>query len=182
MRIVSGKYKGKRIEAPKKLPARPTTDMAKEALFNILNNRYYFEEISVLDLFSGIGSISLEFASRGCPDIVSVDQHQGCVRFLDQTSESIQAGLQCIKSDAFVYLKNTGKKFDVIFADPPYDLDKSEFEKIIDLVLERNLLKPEGSLIIEHRGKMDFKDHPAFTESRKYGSSAFSFFSSSASS
>ena len=182
MRIVSGKYKGKRISAPKNLPVRPTTDMAKEALFNILNNRFYFDEISVLDLFAGIGSISLEFASRGCDKVVAVDQHPGCIRFLDQTSQSIQANIQCVRSDAYVYLEKTAMKFDVIFADPPYDMDKAEFEKIIQLVIERDLLEPDGLLVIEHRAKMKFEDHVAFSESRKYGSSAFSFFSSSASS
>lgn len=182
MRIVSGKYKGKRIEAPKNLPVRPTTDMAKEALFNILNNRYYFDEISVLDLYAGIGSISFEFASRGCTDVTSVDRHQGCVKFLEKTSQALDAELRCLKSDALDYLKKTGNKYDVIFADPPYDLDQSEFESLVDLVMERELLKPDGSLILEHRSKMNFQDHPAFEESRKYGSSAFSFFSSSASS
>jgi 16S rRNA (guanine(966)-N(2))-methyltransferase RsmD len=182
MRIVSGKYKGKRILAPKALPVRPTTDMAKEALFNILHNRFYFDEISVLDLFSGIGSISLEFASRGCDKVVSVDQHPGCVKFLQKTSDSIEANLECIRSDAFVYLKNTGRKFDVIFADPPYDLDQTEFEKIIDLVTERGLLESEGLLILEHGAKMSFENNPTFVESRRYGGSAFSFFSSSASS
>ena len=182
MRIIAGKYKGKRIEAPKNLPVRPTTDMAKEALFNILNNRYYFDEISVLDLFAGIGSISLEFASRGCDEIISVDQHPGCVRFLEKTSLALEAGLRCVKSNAFTFIKNSKRPFDVIFADPPYDLERSEFEKIVNLVVDRNLLKPEGSLILEHRSKMKFDEHPAFVESRKYGSSSFSFFSSSASS
>ena len=137
MRIVSGKYKGKRIEAPKNLPVRPTTDMAKEALFNILNNRYYFDEISVLDLYAGIGSISFEFASRGCTDVTSVDRHQGCVKFLEKTSQALDAELRCLKSDALDYLKKTGNKYDVIFADPPYDLDQSEFESLVDLVMER---------------------------------------------
>ncbi len=182
MRIVSGKYKGKRIEAPKNLPVRPTTDMAKEALFNILNNRYYFDEISVLDLFAGIGSISLEFASRGCTDVTSVDRHPGCVKFLEKTSQALGAELQCLKSDVFDYLKKTGKKFDVIFADPPYDLEKAEFESLVNLVMERELLKPDGSLILEHGSKMSFAEHLSFEESRKYGGSSFSFFSSSASS
>lgn len=182
MRIVSGRYKGKRISAPKSLPVRPTTDMAKEALFNILNNRFYFEEITVLDLFSGIGSISLEFASRGCKKVVAVDQHPGCVRFLEQISDSLEADIECIRSDAFVYLENSRNKFDVIFADPPYDMDREGFVRIIDGVMERDLLEPEGELIIEHGAKMTFESHPNFTESRKYGGSAFSFFASSANS
>lgn len=182
MRIVSGKYRGKRIDAPRNLPVRPTTDMAKEALFNILNNRYYFEDISVLDLFSGIGSISLEFASRGCTDVVAVDSHRGCVHFLDQLSSSMEAGLQCLKSDCFTYLENTGKSFDIIFADPPYDLEKEDYLRIAGLVFDRGLLEPDGSLILEHQSKMSFEEHPNFAESRKYGNSSFSFFVNSASS
>lgn len=182
MRIVSGKYKGKRIEAPRKLPVRPTTDMAKEALFNILNNRYYFEDLKVLDLFSGIGSISLEFASRGCKDITAVDSHAGCVSFLNQTSEELGAVIKCLRSEALDFLKKTPEKFDLIFADPPYDLEKEEFTMLVDQVMERNLLKEDGMLIVEHSTRMKLLDHAFFVETRKYGSSSFSFFASSASS
>ncbi len=182
MRIISGKYRGKRIDAPRKLPVRPTTDMAKEALFNILNNRYYFEDLSVLDLFSGIGSISLEFASRGCKDITSVDAHSGCVAFLDATSRDLDADIKCIRSDALSFLRKTPKKFDLIFADPPYDLDREEFVQLVDLVMERGLLKEDGILILEHSTRMKLEDIPHFVEQRKYGGSSFSFFASSASS
>ncbi len=182
MRIVSGKYKGKRIEAPRKLPVRPTTDMAKEALFNILNNRYYFEDLTVLDLFSGIGSISLEFASRGCKDITAVDSHPGCVSFLNQTSEKMEADIKCIRSEALDFLKKTPGKFDLIFADPPYDLEREEFTKLVDQVMERNLLKEGGTLVMEHSTRMKLLDHEFFVETRKYGSSSFSFFANSASS
>ncbi len=182
MRIVSGKYKGKRIDAPRKLPVRPTTDMAKEALFNILNNRYFFPELSVLDLFSGIGSISLEFASRGCEDITSVDAHAGCVSFLDATSEKLEADIKCIRSDALSYLRKTPKKFDLIFADPPYDLEREELIQLVDQVMDRELLKEDGALILEHSTRMKLDDNPFFAESRKYGGSSFSFFTSSASS
>ena len=182
MRIVSGKYKGKRIEAPRKLPVRPTTDMAKEALFNILNNRYYFEDLKVLDLFSGIGSISLEFASRGCKDITAVDSHAGCVTFLNKTSEHMGADIKCIRSEALDFLKKTPEKFDLIFADPPYDLEIEEFTKLVDQVMERDLLKEDGALIMEHSTRMKLLDHEFFVESRKYGSSSFSFFANSASS
>ncbi len=182
MRIVSGKYRGKRIDAPRKLPVRPTTDMAKEALFNILNNRYYFEDVSVLDLFSGIGSISLEFASRGCKDITAVDAHSGCISFLETTSERLQADIKCIRSDALSFLKKTAVKFDLIFADPPYDQDREELIKLVDKVMERELLKEEGTLILEHTTRMKLEDHEFFVESRKYGGSSFSFFASSASS
>ena len=182
MRIISGKYKGKRINAPRKLPVRPTTDMAKEALFNILNNRYYFEDLSVLDLFSGIGSISLEFASRGCKNITAVDAHHGCVAFLDETSQNLEAGLKCIRSDALSYLRKTTEKFDLIFADPPYDLEKEELVQLVDQVMERDLLKEGGVLILEHSTRMKLEDHAFIVESRKYGGSSFSFFASSTSS
>ena len=182
MRIVSGKYKGKRIEAPRKLPVRPTTDMAKEALFNILNNRYYFEDLAVLDLFSGIGSISLEFASRGCKNITSVDAHSGCVAFLDATSRELEADIKCIRSDAVSFLRKTPQKFDLIFADPPYDLDREDFVQLVDLVMEKGLLNEDGILILEHSTHMKLEDDPHFVEHRKYGGSSFSFFSSSTSS
>lgn len=182
MRIVSGKYKGKRIDAPRKLPVRPTTDMAKEALFNILNNRYCFEELSVLDLFSGIGSISLEFASRGCNNIIAVDAHPGCVAFLEATSQELEAGIKCIRSKAMDFLGKTPGKFDLIFADPPYDLDKEVFIQLVDLVDQRNLLLDEGVLILEHSTRMKLDNHELFIESRKYGGSSFSFFANSTSS
>ena len=182
MRIISGKYKGKRIDAPRKLPVRPTTDMAKEALFNILNNRYFLEDLAVLDLFSGIGSISLEFASRGCKNITSVDAHPGCVSFLDATSRKLEADIRCIRSDALSYLRKTPQKFDLIFADPPYDLDVEQFIQLVDLVMERELLNEEGTLILEHSTRMKLEDSPYFAESRKYGGSSFSFFVSSTSS
>jgi 16S rRNA (guanine(966)-N(2))-methyltransferase RsmD len=182
MRIVSGKYKGKRIDAPRKLPVRPTTDMAKEALFNILNNRYYFEDLKVLDLFSGIGSISLEFASRGSSQVTAVDAHSGCVSFLKSTSDKLDAGIKCIRADALDYLKKVSEKYDLIFADPPYGLERNEFILLVDQVMERELLTEEGILVLEHSSRMKFKELPNFVESRKYGGSSFSFFASSASS
>jgi 16S rRNA (guanine(966)-N(2))-methyltransferase RsmD len=176
MRIVSGKYKGKRIIAPGNLPVRPTTDMAKEALFNILNNVYYFDQIAVLDLFSGIGSISFEFASRGTTDIVAVDAHEGCVRFLEKITTELQAGIQIVKSDAFSFLERTNRKFDVIFADPPYEMEAHKFEQLINLVFDRDLLNANGTLIIEHSRQTDVSGQPNFDQARKYGSNVFSFF------
>ena len=176
MRIISGKYKGRRITAPSNLPVRPTTDMSKEALFNILNNRIYFEEVSVLDLFSGIGSISLEFASRGAENILAVDKHAACVRFLEKTSNALDLPVQTLKSDVFSFLEQTTRRFDLIFADPPYDMEIEKFEKIVTTVLERKLLEDEGLLILEHGKNYDFSHMPQFLESRKYGGSAFSFF------
>nr|WP_297785898.1 RsmD family RNA methyltransferase [uncultured Allomuricauda sp.] len=176
MRIISGKYKGKRLTAPKKLPVRPTTDMAKEALFNILNNKYYFDEIEVLDLFSGTGNISFEFASRGTEKITAVDGFHGCVRFISKIAQELGFSISTIKSDVFKFLQGTPQKFDLIFADPPYDFDKAEFLRIADLVFEKELLLEDGLLIIEHSEQTDLSEHPKFSEERKYGGSVFSFF------
>lgn len=176
MRIVSGKYKGRRIVAPSNLPVRPTTDMAKEALFNILNNSYFLDEVSVLDLFAGIGSISFEFASRGCTDIVAVDAHYGCIKFLDKTNSLLDAGIQTMKSDAFTFLeKNTGK-YDIIFADPPYEMEQEKFERLVSLIFERGLLNEDGMLIVEHSKQTELSEHPNFNKARKYGGNVFSFF------
>lgn len=176
MRIISGKHKSRRINAPNNLPARPTTDMAKEALFNILNNRYYFDQISVLDIFAGIGSIGFEFASRGTPEVTCVDIHQGCVRFLEKTNKELDLGIQIIKSDAFSFLEKTNTKFDVIFTDPPYDLPQEKFQNIVDLVFEKKLLNDDGLLIVEHSKKTDLSKNQTFMKSKKYGSNVFSFF------
>jgi 16S rRNA (guanine(966)-N(2))-methyltransferase RsmD len=176
MRIVSGKFKGRRLRAPNNLPVRPTTDMAKEALFNILNNRYFMDELSVLDLFAGIGSISFEFSSRGCTDITSVDAHGGCIKFLEKSSLELGAELQPVKSDVFSFLERGSKQYDLIFADPPYDMELEYFHKLLALILERGLLKSDGMLIIEHGKQTDLSDQMHFTKSRKYGSNFFSFF------
>ena len=177
MRIVAGKQKGIRVNAPKKLPVRPTTDMAKEALFNILNNDYYFDEISVLDLFSGIGSISLEFASRGTKDITSVDKHRGCSRFVASVAEEHDMPIQIINMDAYKFLEQQSKKFDVIFADPPYDFTDDQFAKIVTLVFDKKLLNENGVLIIEHSKKTDLATQVNFKKNKKYGGNCFSFFS-----
>ncbi len=176
MRIISGKYKGKRIIAPKKLPVRPTTDMAKESLFNILNNHFYFDEVTLLDLFSGIGSISLEFASRGCQYITSVDAHAGCIQFLNKTAKELGLSLQTVKSDVFKFLNLYKQPSDIIFADPPYDLDEAKFAEIEHLVFKNNLLSEEGFLIIEHAKHTSLEHLPNFSFAKSYGSSTFSFF------
>lgn len=177
MRIISGKHKGRRITAPGNLPVRPTTDMAKEALFNILNNDYYFDQVRVLDLFSGIGSISLEFASRGSDHIVSVDSHYGCVNFLEKINSELQGDIQTVKSDAFLFLERSNEKFDIIFADPPYDMDIDNFQKLVNLIFEKGLLDTDGKVIIEHGQQTSLSEHPNFDQLRKYGSNIFSFFS-----
>ena len=179
MRIISGKHKSRRINAPNNLPVRPTTDMAKEALFNILNNRYYFDQLSVLDIFAGIGSIGFEFASRGAEQITCVDLNQGCIRFLEKTDKELDLGIQIIKSDAYSFLEKTNSKFDVIFADPPYDFDQKKFQNIVDLVFDKDLLNEDGLLIVEHSKKTDLSENSTFTQSKKYGSNVFSFFEKS---
>lgn len=176
MRIVAGKFRSRRITAPNSLPVRPTTDMAKEALFNILNNSYYFDDLKVLDLFAGIGSISFEFASRGCTDITAVDVHNGCINFLEKTSAALEIDLQTVKSDVFSFLERNSQSYDIIFADPPYDLEAERFTQLLDLVFDRNLLKTDGTLIVEHGKQTDLSEHPKFERARKYGSNVFSFF------
>ena len=176
MRIISGKYKGRRITAPKKLPVRPTTDMTKEGLFNILNNSYYFEELQVLDLFAGTGNISYEFASRAAEEVVSVDVHTGCIKFITTTSRDLDLNIKAIKSDVYKYLEKTTSKFDIIFADPPYNLEVKKFEDIPAIVFDRQLLLDNGVLILEHPKHMDLSHLSNLTKQRKYGGSVLSFF------
>lgn len=176
MRIISGLYKGRKISAPKKLPVRPTTDMAKEALFNILNNQYYFDSITVLDLFSGIGSISYEFASRGTEHIVSVDENFGCIKFINQTSEALEMNIQTIKSDVYKFLERYKLKSTIIFADPPYSFTDERFGEIPKLIFKNDLLDKEGVLIIEHSKHTDLSKLDFFNYSKSYGGNCFSFF------
>jgi 16S rRNA (guanine(966)-N(2))-methyltransferase RsmD len=176
MRIISGKYKGRRIFPPKGLPVRPTTDMSKEALFNVLNNHFSFESLKVLDLFAGTGNISFEFASRGSTPITSVDADFGCVKFIKQIASEYDFNIAATKSDVFSFLEKNKTSYDIIFADPPYALDQKTFEKIIDLVFQKELLNNEGMMIIEHSKytKLDHMMHFSFKKS--YGGSIFSFF------
>ncbi|NNE30994.1 MAG: methyltransferase [Winogradskyella sp.] len=176
MRIISGLYKGRRITAPKKLPVRPTTDMAKEALFNILNNLYYFDDISVLDLFAGTGNISYEFASRGTTTILAVDDHYACIKFINETAEDFEMSIRTIKSDVFKFLENSKQKHTIIFADPPYDFELSKFTEIPQLVFQNQLLDEGGLLIVEHSKHTDLSHLNHFSYSKSYGGNMFSFF------
>lgn len=176
MRIISGTHKGRRIQAPKKLPVRPTTDMAKEALFSIINNQYYFDEISVLDLFAGIGSISLEFASRGTTDITSVDNDFGCVKFITETAEKLDLPVRAIKSDVNKYLESCKQEYTIIFADPPYNFSNDLFANIHKLVFDNNLLEKEGLLVIEHSKHTELSYLQHFVNTKSYGGNSFSFF------
>lgn len=174
MRIIGGVHKGKAITVPKGLPVRPTTDFAKEALFNILTNKVDFEGLSMLDLFSGTGHISLEFASRGSKPIVSVDSSFKCVGFLKSISRDLKLEVNTIKSDVFDFLKSSTATYDLIFADPPYDL--KELPNIHALVFEKKLLNEGGLLIIEHGAKTNLEQLQGFVQHRKYGNVNFSFF------
>lgn len=176
MRIISGKHKGRRITAPSKLPVRPTTDMAKEALFNILNNQYHISELKILDLFSGTGNLAFEFGSRGAKDITAVDAHFDCVKFIKKTSEELELSIIAIKSDVYKYLEKGATRSDLIFADPPYDFTTDQFGKIAETIFDRDLLNEDGTLIIEHSKHTDLNQFPHYSHQRKYGSSVFSFF------
>lgn len=178
MRIISGKYKGKRLVASQNLPVRPTTDMAKESLFNILNNEFYLEDITALDLFSGTGNISYELASRGAEDITAVDLNAKCYQYIRKmvTELGFDSEIQVIKSDVFKFLSSNKKSYDFIFADPPYDFENDTFMEIPTLVFNRNLLKEEGLLVVEHSAFTDLSSHPNFAEKKRYGSVCFSLF------
>ncbi len=176
MRIISGSHKGRRIVTPKKLPVRPTTDKLKETLFNILSNRIEWDTINALDLFSGTGSIGYEFCSRGVKQVTSVDKNKNCTKFIVQTSQNFGFDINVVCRDVLTYLEKQHNTFDIIFADPPYDIPHSDIEKLINLVFERNWLKKDGELIVEHTKMYKFDDHVNFQSSRVYGSSVFSFF------
>ena len=175
MRIIGGSLKGLRLNPPKNLPVRPTTDLAKEALFNILLNQIDFEGIKVLDLFSGTGNISLEFASRGASEVISVDRSIHCVNYLKDTARQHKlTQIKTYREDVFKYLNMETEQYDLVFADPPYDLNR--IPDLPKVIFEKNLLNNGGLLIIEHQSLQNLSSHPAFTEQRKYGHSSFSFF------
>lgn len=175
MRIISGKYKGRRFQLPKGLMARPTTDFAKEGLFDILYNRIDIEGIKVLDLFSGTGSISFEFLSRGAGSVTSVEQYAPHVRFIRSVAQKLDdRSINVIQGDVFRFIENSHDKFDVIFADAPYADER--LSSIPDRIFKSGLLAEDGLLIVEHSSKTDFSTHQRFIEKRTYGSVNFSFF------
>lgn len=180
-RIISGQWKAKRISAPKNFDVRPTTDFAKEALFSIIENRFRFDfgSISVLDLFAGIGSLSLEFTSRGCKDLTSVEMNAKHASFISTTSRELEMDSQInvIRADVFEYLKKNRnrKTYELIVADPPFEMEVPKYEELISLVLNNNYLKENGVFILEHQSRTKLQ-HPNLTDTRKYGNVSFSFF------
>lgn len=175
MRIISGYHKGRTIRAPKNLPVRPTTDMAKEGLFNILNNLVDFDDLNVLDLFCGTGNISFEFASRGVESVTSVDASAKCAAFVNSTFEELnfKSGT-VIKADALRFTETAKKQWNLIFADPPYDY--GDYSSLVESILKNSLLAEDGILIVEHPAEVDFSSFPALKQTRKYGRVHFSFF------
>ena len=176
MRIISGTFKGRRFEPPRNISARPTTDFAKEGLFNILNNQIDFEETTVLDLFAGIGSIGLELASRGCPSITMVEKSEAHIKFIHKVVSELKLDtVSIIRGDVFRFLRSCSQKFNLIFADPPYAI--AELHALPDLIFEKNLLRENGIFILEHPKKYDFSGHRNFDSHRSYGNVQFSWFS-----
>jgi 16S rRNA (guanine966-N2)-methyltransferase len=175
MRIVAGTHKGRVFHPPANLPVRPTTDFAKESIFNIMNNYFDFSQVGVLDLFSGTGSIAYEFASRGAKDVTAVDGNFKCFSFIKQTADKLRFDrIKVVKSDVFSFLSSVKQPYDIIFADPPYDLEK--MTAIPGLVFKNNLLNKDGWLIIEHSVDTDFTQHEHYWEQRKYSNTIFSIF------
>lgn len=176
MRVISGIYKRRRFDVPRTFKARPTTDFAKENLFNVLNNYIDFEEgIIALDLFSGTGSISIELVSRGCDRVVSIEKDPAHYAFICKIMKEVQTD-RCIpvRADVFKFISSCHEKFDFIFADPPYAL--KELGSLPDLVFQHELLKEDGLFVLEHGKDHSFENHPHFIERRVYGSVNFSFF------
>lgn len=176
MRIISGEFRRRRFDVPKNITARPTTDFARENLFNVLENRIDFEEVTALDLFAGTGAISFELVSRGCPRVVSIEKQNIQYSFICKVMNELKTDrILPVRGDVFKYIASTREKFDFIFADPPYEL--KELALLPDLILKYGLLKDDGLFILEHSRNNDFTSMPLFQEKREYGSVNFTFFS-----
>lgn len=177
MRIIGGQFKGRKFYPPaKNWPTRPTTDYAKEGLFNIIYNNFDFDDLKVLDLFGGTGNHSYEFISRGCKDVTYVDKFGGCVAFVKKTAKEldIEEEIQIVRADVFKFMKRATLKYDYIFAGPPYPLPT--IPTIPDLIFEYDLLSDDGWFVLEHNPNHDFKAHPNLFDVRNYGTTIFSFF------
>ena len=176
MRIIGGEYRSRRFDVPKNITARPTTDFARENLFNVLENRLDFDEVKALDLFAGTGAISFELASRGCQRVIAVEMHNIQYTFICKVMHELKTNcILPVRGDVFKYIGNTKEQFDFIFADPPYDL--KELPMLPELILKNNLLNDDGIFVLEHSRDNDFSTMPQFIEKRVYGSVNFSFFS-----
>lgn len=175
MRVIGGKYKGRRVNPPNSILARPTTDFAKEGLFNILQHTIPLEGIRVLDLFAGTGNMSLEFVSRGAEEVISVEQDRALFTHLQSTARLLQAdNWHHVKADVFAFLRTHPGTYDVIFADPPFNLEGTE--QLPTLVREGGLLAQDGLMILEHPKNVNLSADPWFERHRPYGNVHFSFF------
>jgi 16S rRNA (guanine(966)-N(2))-methyltransferase RsmD len=176
MRIIAGTLRGRSILPPAGYKARPTTDFAKEGLFNTLGNEFYFEDLSVLDLFGGTGSISFEFASRGAGSVIIVEMNPANAAFIKKTAASLGVGdrVQVVRHNVFDFIPLCTKRFDIVFADPPYALEG--LDTLPDRILTAGLVVDGGYLILEHPSTYDFAAHPSFVKERKYGNVHFSYF------
>lgn len=178
MRIISGKFRSKVIVPPSNFKARPTTDMAKESLFNVVSNMMGddVEQLRVLDLFGGTGSISYEFASRGCKNITTIELNYNHYAFIKKTVADLKIAdcVQVIRGDAFKFIDRCTQQFDIVFADPPYDLPR--LPEVPQAVIDHNLVAPGGIMIMEHSAANDFSQLPQFVNHKHYGSVNFSFF------
>ena len=175
MRIISGTFKGRRIAPPKNITARPTTDFAKESLFNLLTNRMDFEDVDMLDLFAGTGGIGIEFISRGAREVTAVEMAHTQQNFIISCCKQLGIrNLHLIRGDVFKFVKACHVQYDFIYADPPYDLP--QLATLPDLIFEQGILKEDGYFVLEHSKNNDFSTHPRFVEMRNYGSVHFSFF------
>lgn len=176
MRIVGGEFGGRRFNPPARIPARPTTEVAKEGLFNMLNNSMDLEGIKTLDIFGGTGSISYELASRGAADLTLVERDPITIDFIKKTAQELKITdrLQIIKGDVFKFMKQCTEQYNLIFAGPPYAL--TNIDEIPLLVFEKQLLLPGGIFILEHTPRNDYQKHPNFTRMKNYGTTVFTFF------
>jgi len=175
MRIIAGNLRGRRLNPPQNLPVRPTTDMARESLFNILNNYVDYEDCSVMDLFAGTGAVSLEFVSRGVREVTSVDINAQCTDFIKQSAAQFGVkNIHVVRADVFDLLKRANRSFDIVFADPPYALDG--IAELPDLVFAKDILTEDGIFILEHPREFSFEEHPHFWQHRAYGKVNFTFF------
>lgn len=177
MRIISGFLKGRKIEPPKEFSGRPTTDFAREGLFNLLFNRKEIEGAKVLDLFTGSGTVGFEFVSRGASEVICVDLDVHVTKFIRKKAEELNTPqIKPVRFDAVNYIQRAGSSFDIVFCDPPFEFSHERLTEIIDAVFENKLLNPDGLFILEHEDVHSFESHPYYSEDRKYGRVKFSFF------